>query len=233
MENFIFSKIDLLLHFECLRSIPEECISMVMSRLLGLGITLGSVLIFIPQILKIQFAQSGEGISLSSQLLGLFACFVITSYSYAKGYVFSQWGDSFFVTIQMIIIIIQILWFSSRQAHAAVFLAFCWTISCAVMGEYISVDMLALVQAITIPVVIVAKFLQIWTNYQQQSTGQLSVISLSLQFTGCLARIFTSLKETNDQLVIINYIIAALLNGIICVQYFLYRNSAKMKKKVS
>ncbi|VDK66582.1 unnamed protein product, partial [Onchocerca ochengi] len=142
---------------ECLRSIPEECISMVMSRLLGLGITLGSVLIFIPQILKIQFAQSGEGISLSSQLLGLFACFVITSYSYAKGYVFSQWGDSFFVTIQMIIIIIQILWFSSRQAHAAVFLAFCWTISCAVMGEYISVDMLALVQAITIPVVIVAK----------------------------------------------------------------------------
>ncbi|VDP19853.1 unnamed protein product [Onchocerca flexuosa] len=153
----------------------------------------------------------------------------------------------------MIIIVIQILWFSSRQAHAAVFLAFCWTISCAVMGEYISVDMLALVQAITIPVIIVAKqktllysftiifcsvcfhfqFLQIWTNYQQHSTGQLSVISLSLQFTGCLVRIFTSLKETNDQLVIINYIIAASLNGIICVQFFLYRNSAKMKKKVS
>lgn len=57
----------------------------------------------------------------------------------------------------MIIIIIQILWFSSRQAHAAVFLAFCWTISCAVMGEYIPTDVFALLQAITIPVVIAAK----------------------------------------------------------------------------
>ncbi|VDM12099.1 unnamed protein product [Wuchereria bancrofti] len=140
-----------------IRKIAEECISMVMSRLLGLGITVVSLLLFIPQILKIQFAQSGEGISLLSQLLGLFACFAVTFYSYAKGYVFIQWGDSFFVTIQMVIIIIQILWFSSRQAYAAVFLAFCWTISCAVMGEYIPIDVLAMLQAISIPVVIVAK----------------------------------------------------------------------------
>lgn len=49
--------------------VSEECISMVMSRLLGLGITLGSLIIFIPQILKIQSAQSGEGISLLSQVL--------------------------------------------------------------------------------------------------------------------------------------------------------------------
>lgn len=80
---------------------------------------------------------------------------------------FSQWGDSFFVTIQAIIIIIQILWFSSRQAHAGVFLAFCWTISCAVMGEYIPTDILALLQAITIPVVIAAKvsFKRVFVNF--------------------------------------------------------------------
>ncbi|VDO59184.1 unnamed protein product [Onchocerca flexuosa] len=99
MKDLIVSKIDQLLHFvfpnRCYELmllkydfLNQECVSMVMSRLLGLGITLGSMLIFIPQILKIQFAQSGEGISLLSQLLGLFACFVITSYSYAKGYVF-------------------------------------------------------------------------------------------------------------------------------------------------
>ncbi|EFO22514.2 PQ loop repeat family protein [Loa loa] len=244
MKDLIISKTDQLLHFifpnRCYEImllkynfLHQECISMVTSRMLGLGLTLGSLLIFIPQILKIQFAQSGEGISLSSQLLGLFACFTVTSYSYAKGYVFSQWGDSFFVTIQMVIIIIQIFWFSSRQTHAAVFFAFCWTISCAVMGEYIPNDVLALLQAITIPIVIVAKFLQIRANYQQQSTGQLSVISVFLQFAGCLARIFTSLKETGDQLVIINYIIAALLNGIIFIQFLLYWGGAETKKKVS
>nr|CDP95454.1 Bm3915, isoform c [Brugia malayi] len=168
MKNLIISKTDQLLHFvfpnRCYEImllkynlLHQECVSMLMSRLLGLGITVMSLLLFIPQILKIQFAQSGEGISLLSQLLGFFACFAVTSYSYAKGYVFVQWGDSFFVTVQMVIIIIQILWFSSRQAYAAVFLAFCWTISCAVMGEYIPTDVLALLQAISIPVVIVAK----------------------------------------------------------------------------
>ncbi|KAM3729091.1 Mannose-P-dolichol utilization defect 1 protein [Dirofilaria immitis] len=211
MKDLILSKIGQLLHFifpnRCYELmlleydfLHQECISMVISRLLGLGLTFGSVFIFVPQILKIQFAQSGEGISLLSQLLGMFASFAITAYSYSKEYVFSQWGDSFFVTIQMIIIIIQILWFSSRQAHAAVFLAFCWTVSCAVMGKYIPVDILALVQAITIPIITVAKFLQIWTNYQRHSTGQLSLITVSLQFSGCLIRIFTSLKETSDQL---------------------------------
>ncbi|CAG9536494.1 unnamed protein product [Cercopithifilaria johnstoni] len=244
MKDLILSKANQLLHFvfpnRCYELmllkhdfLHQECISMVMSRLLGLGITLGSLLIFIPQILKIQFAQSGEGISLSSQLLGLFGCFAVTSYSYTKGYVFSQWGDSFFVTIQMIIIIIQILWFSSRQTHAAIFLAFCWTISCAVMGQYIPIDVFALLQAITIPVVIIAKFLQIRANYQQQNTGQLSMISVFLQFAGCLARIFTSLQETGDQLVIINYIIATLLNGIISFQFLLYWSNVEMKKKVS
>ncbi|VIO88061.1 Uncharacterized protein BM_BM3915 [Brugia malayi] len=244
MKNLIISKTDQLLHFvfpnRCYEImllkynlLHQECVSMLMSRLLGLGITVMSLLLFIPQILKIQFAQSGEGISLLSQLLGFFACFAVTSYSYAKGYVFVQWGDSFFVTVQMVIIIIQILWFSSRQAYAAVFLAFCWTISCAVMGEYIPTDVLALLQAISIPVVIVAKFLQIRANYQRQNTGQLSVISVFLQFAGCLARIFTSLKETGDQLMVITYIIAALLNGIIFVQFLLYWSNVEMKKKVS
>ncbi|VDK69762.1 unnamed protein product [Litomosoides sigmodontis] len=168
MKSLILSKANQLLHFvfpnRCYELmlvkydfLHRECVSMVTSRLLGLSITLGSLLIFIPQILKIQLAQSGEGISLLSQLLGLFACFAVTSYSYAKGYVFSQWGDSFFVTIQMIIIIVQLLWFSSRKAHAAVFLAFCWTISCAVMNEYIPTDVFALLQALNIPVVVTAK----------------------------------------------------------------------------
>lgn len=77
------------------------------------------------------------------------------------------------------------------------------------------------------------QFIQIRTNYQQQSTGQLSVVSVFLQFTGCLVRIFTSLQETGDQLVIINYIIAALLNGIIFVQFLLYWSNTEMKKKMS
>ncbi|VDN01761.1 unnamed protein product [Thelazia callipaeda] len=254
MESLIASNIDALLHFlfpnDCYelvllkyKFVHQECLSMFISRLLGIGITYTSLILFLPQILKIQLARSGKGISLLSQLLGLFPCFAISSYGYASGYIFRlviiefcsthQWGDSFFVSIQMIIIIMQILWFSSRQTYALVFLAFCWTLSCAVMNNFVPLNLLALLQGIVIPFLVMAKVLQIRANYQEQSTGQLSLISVFFQFSGSAARIFTSWKETGDQLIIMNYLISAVLNGIIFSQFFIYWSNSMQTKKTA
>jgi len=61
--------------------------------------------------------------------------------------------------------------------------------------------------------------IQIWTNYRQATTGQLSVISVFMQFGGCAARVFTSVQETNgDWLIIGPFLVATLLNGIIFAQ---------------
>lgn len=73
--------------------------------------------------------------------------------------------------------------------------------------------------------------LQINCNTQAQSTGQLSLISVSLQFGGCLARIFTSFKETGDPLVIIIYFISSFMNGIIFAQIFAYWGASKKKEE--
>uniref|UniRef100_A0A9J2PGD4 Mannose-P-dolichol utilization defect 1 protein homolog n=1 Tax=Ascaris lumbricoides TaxID=6252 RepID=A0A9J2PGD4_ASCLU len=134
-----------------------ECSSLVLSRLLGLAITGGSLMLFIPQIIKIHVARSGAGISLSSQLLGLLSCFATAAYSYASNFVFSQWGDSLFVAIQMAIIVMQILYYSALSAYAFAFLAFCWAITFAVIGNYIPFAILAAFQAITIPLVVASK----------------------------------------------------------------------------
>jgi mannose-P-dolichol utilization defect protein 1 len=50
-----------------------------------------------------------------------------------------------------------------------------------------------------------------------------------LQFGGCLARIFTSIQETGDQLVILSFVVAALLNGIIFLQMIIYWGSDNKK----
>lgn len=58
---------------------------------------------------------------------------------------------------------------------------------------------------------------------------------MALQFGGCLARVFTSVKETGDALVIVMYVVATIMNGIILGQIFWYWNAAhekKQKKKV-
>lgn len=54
----------------------------------------------------------------------------------------------------------------------------------AVVGAYIPLVALATIQAFSIPIVAISKTLQAYENYNAGSTGQLSFISVSLQFTG-------------------------------------------------
>ncbi|KHJ98888.1 PQ loop repeat protein [Oesophagostomum dentatum] len=202
------------------------CPKMVLSRVLGLGITAGSILLFIPQIIKIFNAKNAKGISLLSQLLALVAAAGTASYSFNKGFVFSQWGDSFFVAIQLMIIVMQILYYSDASAYAFAFFAFCWAFIFAVIGNYVPAEFLTLIQALGIPITVASKTIQAWQNYKDQSTGQLSLVSVSLQFAGTVARVFTSVQDTGDNLLIASFAIAAVLNGILFAQFFLMSAAA-------
>lgn len=56
-------------------------------------------------------------------------------------------------------------------------------------------------------------------------------MSTFMQFAGCLARIFTSIQETGDVLVIVTYVIASLMNGLIFAQMFIYWDQPVTKVK--
>ena len=47
--------------------------------------------------------------------------------------------------------------------------------------------------------IVVGKLIQAATNYKNGHTGQLSAITVFLLTAGSLARIFTSIQETGDQ----------------------------------
>ncbi|CAB3398322.1 unnamed protein product [Caenorhabditis bovis] len=221
---------ELLIKFNFLH---PTCPKAVLSRGLGYAITLGSILLFVPQILKIQKARSAEGISLLSQLLALIGALGTGAYSYRSGFVFSQWGDAFFVSIQLVIILIQIFLFSGAYLTAGSFLAIVGAIVYGVVSKLIPMSALIALQGATIPIVIVSKTLQCWQNYNAQSTGQLSLISVFLQFAGTVARVFTSVQDTGDQLLIVSFASAAILNGLIFAQFFIYWNNSDetLKKK--
>lgn len=210
----------------------KECAPMVLSRALGLAITIGSLMLFLPQIIKIARARSAEGISLTSQLLALVGAAGTAAYSYTKGFVFTQWGDSLFVSIQIVIIIMQILHFSGQTAWAFAFMATSWLGIIAVSYHYVPLDVLTTIQTLSIPIVLISKTMQAWANYKAQSTGQLSLISVALQFGGTLARTFTSVQETGDQLLIIGFASAAAMNGLIFAQFFMYWGAEERRKKL-
>jgi len=60
--------------------------------------------------------------------------------------------------------------------------------------------------------------IQAATNYRNGSTGQLSAITVGLMFVGCVARVFTSLQETGDMTLVLNYLVASVCNGILLGQ---------------
>ncbi|VDO04720.1 unnamed protein product [Haemonchus placei] len=136
------------------------CPKIVLSRVLGIGITAGSVLLFVPQIVKIFNGKSAKGISLISQLLALLAAAGTASYSFSKGFVFSQWGDSLFVSVQLMIIVMQILYYSDAIPIASggpFEYIFSWAFAFAVIGSYISSQILTMIQALGIPITIASK----------------------------------------------------------------------------
>ncbi|EGT60521.1 hypothetical protein CAEBREN_00817 [Caenorhabditis brenneri] len=203
------------------------CPKAVLSRGLGFAITLGSILLFVPQILKIHAAKSAQGISASSQILALIGAIGTASYSYRSGFVFSGWGDSFFVAVQLVIIILQIFLFSGQTLLSVGFLGAVSAVTYGVVSQMIPMHVLTWVQAAGIPIVVTSKLLQIFQNYRAQSTGQLSLISVFLQFAGTVARVFTSVQDTGDSLLIVSYSTAAVLNGLIFAQFFMYWNKTE------
>lgn len=68
------------------------------------------------------------------------------------------------------------------------------------------------------------------TNYKNGSTGQLSAITVLLLFGGSIVRIFTSVQETGDKIIILTYIVSTITNGALVAQVFWYWNADKSKK---
>lgn len=98
------------------------------------------------------------------------------------------------------------------------------------MGGPTTIDTLWNLQALNIPILIAGKLSQAWTNYQNGSTGQLSAVTCFMLLFGSLARIFTSIQETGDSIIILTYIISTLANGVIVAQLLYYWNADIEKK---
>lgn len=72
---------------------------------------------------------------------------------------------------------------------------------------------------------------QIYTIYSNESTGQLSFITSFLNWAGTASRIFTTIQETQDSIMLLMYVSNFIVNGIIVIQFFMYGSEAKKAKK--
>lgn len=200
---------------------------------MGYGIVAGSIFVKIPQILKLLSNRSGAGINIFAVFLELTAITLNLSYSFVKGFPFSAWGDASFLAVQTVAVAALVLYYNGATVKLIAFLISYLGACYALMGGPTSVDTLWSLQALNIPVLITGKMSQAYTNYSNGSTGQLSAVTCFMLFFGSLARIFTSIQETGDQLIILTYILSTLTNGVIVSQLLYYWNVGAGGKKIS
>lgn len=71
------------------------------------------------------------------------------------------------------------------------------------------------------------------TTYQNKATGQLSIITCTMNWLGTGARIFTTIQETQDMIILATFITSFLMNTIILVQFLWYPAQPDKDKKQS
>ena len=98
------------------------CNKMLLSKILGYAILVGSLLVKLPQIVKIKWNKSGVGISVFAESIMLIAIFGTIAYGYTSGYALSVYGDSYFLFIQTLLIILLVLYYQKRYLAVVVYL---------------------------------------------------------------------------------------------------------------
>lgn len=104
--------------------------------------------------------------------------------------------------------------------------------SCLLLAGHVSKELITTLYDANNFVFLFARVPQIYQNFKNRSTGQLSLITYSVNFLGCIARIFTTLQEGGGAAMLRNFILSLVLNGILVAQILMYGNKG-VKQTVS
>ncbi|TPX71791.1 hypothetical protein SpCBS45565_g00956 [Spizellomyces sp. 'palustris'] len=202
------------------------CLKLLLSKLLGIGIILGGTILKVPQILKIVASGSTAGISFASYLLETAAYTISLAYNARSGNPFSTYGEMGFITVQNVVILFLILAYGKNILGLVSFLVVFAATSIALFDpSMVSVDLLTTLQWSTVLIGVASKLPQIWNNLRAKSTGQLSAITVFLQGAGSAARVFTTIQEVDDPVLLTSALVATGLNAVIALQMVLYWNN--------
>jgi len=213
--------------------IQHECFMTILVKTLGYGIIFGSTLVKVPQIIILLSARNGVGVSLFSVFLELIALTFTSSYSLAHSFPISAWGESLFLMLMTSLVAFLILYYDKSKQLAYGFIFSFSVLVYLMMSGIIPLHVLWALQVLNVPLVISSKLVQAWVNLKNGHTGNLSAITVGLVFLGCVARIFTSIRETGDSIIILSFALATIANAILVLQIFLYWDKTQQFKKIA
>ncbi|KAI1198412.1 hypothetical protein F5X97DRAFT_299677 [Nemania serpens] len=213
----------------------SECLKLAISKGLGIGIIGVSSIVKVPQIIKLVQSKSASGISFLSYLLETTSYLITLAYNIRNGFPFSTFGETALILGQNVIITVLVLNYSGRAGIAALFVA-ALAAGFATLFSQNVLDMqtLGYLQAGAGVLGVASKIPQIAAIFQAGGTGQLSAFTVFNYLAGSLSRIFTTLQEVDDKLILYGFIAGFTLNFVLAAQMVYYWNapSAKVQGKM-
>ena len=203
--------------------LDTQCIKLLISKALGYLVILGSVAVKLPQIMSIVRARSAAGISLSMFVLDLIGFSITLGYNVSRQNPFSTWGETFFLLTQTAIIIALMLHYSRQIGVVSISAFALWMASLgAMVSGQVPAEMMTVLQTASVGIFIASKVPQIITNFKNKSTGKLSIVTFLLSTAGTAARVFTTLQEVDDSVILLSAVLGFVLNFIITLQIIFY-----------
>ncbi|USW48766.1 Putative mannose-P-dolichol utilization defect 1 protein [Septoria linicola] len=227
-----------LLGDSCYRSLVHDitisdavCMKLAISKALGIAIIGASSIVKIPQLLKLVNSQSAEGISFLSYLLETVSYLVTLVYNIRNEFPFSTYGETALIAVQNVAISVLVLQYSGKGPAAAVFVGGLAALGYALYNDsVVSMAQLQYFQAGAGLLGVASKLPQIITIFSEGGTGQLSAFAIFNYLAGSLARIFTTLQEVDDKLILYGFLAGFSLNLVLALQMVYYWNSPSSKQ---
>ncbi|KAJ4374145.1 hypothetical protein N0V83_002886 [Neocucurbitaria cava] len=211
-----------------------ECVKLAVSKGLGIGIIGASSIVKIPQLLKLLNSQSAEGLSFLSYLLESGAYLISLSYNVRHGFPFSTYGETALILVQNIAIASLVLKYSGNSVGIAGWIGGLIAAGAALFNkDWVGDERLSLLQATAGVMGVAAKVPQILTIWSEGGTGQLSAFAVVNYLLGSLSRIFTTLQEVDDPLILYGFIAGFALNAVLFLQMMYYWNAPASKNTES
>ncbi|KAE8355668.1 hypothetical protein BDV28DRAFT_128632 [Aspergillus coremiiformis] len=209
------------------------CTSLAISKALGIAIVGASAIVKVPQILKLIGSRSSAGVSFVSYALETASLLITLSYSVRNQFPFSTFGETALIAVQDVVVGVLVLTFANRPTAAAAFIAVVAASVYALLFDQTLVDAqtMALLQAGAGALGVASKLPQIFTIWREGGTGQLSAFAVFNYLIGSLSRIFTTLQEVDDKLILYGFVAGFALNVILASQVLYYWKTPTKPKK--
>lgn len=210
----------------------KDCLLPLISKLLGYCIVAASTTVKVPQILKILKHQSVRGLSVMAFELEVVGYTIALAYCLHKGLPFSAYGELAFLLIQALILVAIIYHYSQPLGTKTWIksLLYC-AVAPTILAGQIDPILFEALYASQHAIFFFARVPQIWENYKNKSTGELSFLTSLMNFAGSMVRVFTSIQEKAPTSVVLGSVLGIVTNGTILSQIILYQKPQPKKDK--